>query len=466
MALSIPPQTRDEAGAARGALQSGVWHVGSLTYSRLDLRVLFCWLLWGDFAWSLKERSAGPVFQILLKKFDASDLLAGLLMGALPHVIAVILNPIISYYSDRHRGKWGRRIPFLLIPTPVAALAMVGLAFGPKLGEALHQMLGDRSPGLNTATLLSMGVAWLLFELATITANSVFGALINDVVPRPVLGRFFGLFRALSLVAGMIFYFYLIGKAETDYFWVFVGIGAIYGLGVTLMCLNVREGTYPPPEEAKVRRGLIPAPLLQYFKDCFGDRYFLLIFFTISAGWTAFIPINYFNLFFARSIDMPMSDFGRIIALTYAISLLLSYPLGALVDRFHPLRVSFVIMTTYGLFALASGFFITDQASYAIALLGHGVLSGAWMTAVASLGQVLLPKERFAQFASAMGIVTSICTILIAPLTGFLLDCLQHRYQYTYLIGGGIGIGAALLAFFLLGKCSDIGAMEKTKQVA
>ena len=38
-----------------------LWRVGTLTYTGGALAVLFCWLLWGDFAWSMKERAIGPI---------------------------------------------------------------------------------------------------------------------------------------------------------------------------------------------------------------------------------------------------------------------------------------------------------------------------------------------------------------------------------------------------------------------
>ena len=61
-----------------------LWTVGTLTYTSAGLALLFSWLLWGDFAWSMKERSVTTVVQLLLKKFGSSDKLAGLFMGTLP----------------------------------------------------------------------------------------------------------------------------------------------------------------------------------------------------------------------------------------------------------------------------------------------------------------------------------------------------------------------------------------------
>ena len=39
---------------------------------------LFCWLLWGDFAWSMKERSIGSVVQLVLRQMGASDTIAAM----------------------------------------------------------------------------------------------------------------------------------------------------------------------------------------------------------------------------------------------------------------------------------------------------------------------------------------------------------------------------------------------------
>src|SRR5450432_793603 len=81
------------------------WSVGTLTYDRRQLAILFCWLLWGDFAWSMKDRSVSPVAQIILKKFDASDVLMSLFLVAIPAAIGIILGPTISFRSDRYRSR-------------------------------------------------------------------------------------------------------------------------------------------------------------------------------------------------------------------------------------------------------------------------------------------------------------------------------------------------------------------------
>lgn len=455
--MVIPP-TGPLAGEIKAAPPARRWQAGTLVYSRAGLIALFCWLLLGDFAWSMKERASAPVLQLLLKRFHASDTVTGLLLGSLPQLVAVLLVPVISYRSDRHRGRWGRRIPFLLVPVPLAALSMAGLAIGPLLGGYLHHALGARSPGLAPLVLLVLGLFWTVFEFSTITVDVLFAGLVNDVVPRALLGRFYGLFRGLSLVAGIIFFFWIFVAA--DYFRIFLGIGIFYGVGVTLMCLKVKEGEYEPPPQPTTDGG-DRSPLLDgartYIRECFTHPYYLFLFATCSLAAMASTLCNLFNLYFAGSVGMDNGTYGKCIALTYVISLSLSYFQGELADRFHPLRVGLVSVALYAMITLWGGFFVNDASSFAVALVAQGVISGAWFTVTASLRQRLLPESKFAQFASAQFIITSISNALVSALMGTVLDYNHHLYRYTYLVASVLSVMALLAGLVLHRKFMALG---------
>jgi MFS family permease len=440
------------------------WHAGTLTYTTAGLVVLFFWLLWGDFAWSMKERSVGSVVQLLLRKFHASDTTMALLLGSLPAVIGVVLGPVISYRSDRHRGPRGRRIPYLIITTPIAALSMVGLAFSPAMGRGLRAASGGGGAlSEDQWILIFFGLFWTLFELATVAANAVFGALINDVVPRPLLGRFYGMFRALSLIAGMIFNFWLLGKAETHYVLLFIGIGTLYGIGFAMMCLKVREGQYPPPPELPVAASgavtwggeiatarlrlrehstgpaarhllwtLLPPAVRAYALECFTNPYYLWVFLAINLSMVAFVPVNLFSIPYSQSLGITTTQYGRYLALTYAISLALSYFLGSMADRFHPLRVGMVTLVLYAGVTLFGSLFSTHATAFAVALVAHGVLSGTYFTSTASIGQRLFPQSKFATLASAAGILGALFNVVVPGAMGWYLDRTNHAYRYTF----------------------------------
>ena len=393
----------------------------------------------------MKERSAQPVVQIMLRKFDASDFLTGLFLLALPAAIGVVLGPIISYRSDRHRGRWGRRIPYLLITSPIATLAMYGLAYSPTIGTWLHGRMGWAPDQQNFTIIMVLGLAWTVFEFATIAANAVFGGLVNDVVPRELIGRFYGMFRAVLLMTGMFFNYFLIGHVKEYFLPILIGIGTIYGGGMIVMCLMVKEGEYPPPEPDKEGRHGFIAALKSYCRDCFSKPYYLWVFAALALAQLAFTPVNLYSVYAAESFGLSMKTYGRYITATYACSLILSYPLGWMADRFHALRLAIGTLAAYAV-VMGVGFFTaTDSTSFGMLFLVHGVLSGCYFTGAASLGQMLFPKMKFAQFASASGVLLSFGGILLGPSSGKLLDWLGHDYHYTFAMGSLIGLVALVV---------------------
>jgi Major Facilitator Superfamily. len=439
----MPPVTSTETPPSRTGSAPGkgprTWTAGTLTYTTGGLIALFLWLLWGDFSWAMRERSVGPMAQWYLQHLQVPNLVFALLITSFPALVGLILGPIISYKSDRHRGPRGRRIPFLLVTTPIAAFGMLGIALCPILGPALHAALGAYSPGEKISTLICFGVFWAAFEFATIAAQAVFGGLINDVVPQPLLGRFYGLFRAVSLIDGMIFNFWLIGKLDTHFTLILAAVAVFYGTAFFTVCLKVKEGTYPPPPPpepgAPGALGGFFRGARTYLRESFSHPYYLGVFSFITIAALTFMPVNIFSIPYARGLEMSMQTYGRCLTLTFAISLVLAYPLGWLADLLHPLRMSLACVLGYLAVAAWGAFFARDPDSFAIALVLHGVLSGCYFTSAASLTLRLFPRARFAQFASAAGILTSLTNMAIGPVVGSVVDLTGNRYYHTFTIG-------------------------------
>ncbi len=442
---SGPFASSPQAGAPPPPEES-TWRVGTLSYTKAGLISVFSWLLWGDLAWSIRDRSLQTILQLLLKKFEASDTVAGLLLGTIPSAIGLILGPIISFRSDRYRSPRGRRLPFLLASAPVAALSIIGLGFSPVLGRLLHDALGTHSPGLFPSVLIVLGIWWVIFDVATTFTNAVFGALINDVVPHGVLGRFFGMFRAVSLVVGIIFNFWLLAKAEDHYQWMFAAVGTVYGVGVVWMCLKVREGEYPPP--APLAEGSAPLRFLlaarEYFRQAYSKPYYIWFFVASNLAPMALSPVNTFSLFFAKSVNMDTATYGKYLACTYTISLCTTYLMGTLVDRFHPLRATMVAIGLYGLATVWGGIYAVSAGTFGVAFLLHGVFAGVFNTVSASLGQRILPQANFAQFGSASGLIGAALSLILPPTLGYFLDIGHHDYRLTFLT-------SSVLSFVALG---------------
>jgi MFS family permease len=426
-----------------------VWKRGLLVYTFAGLAVLFCWLLIGDFVWQLKERSITATAQLLLKRFGASDFFVGLLIGSIPSAIGMVLGPIVSVRSDRHRGRWGRRIPFLLVPVPFVVVSMAGLALAPILGSHLHHWLGAGSPGLNVCVLGTFAAFWAGFEVFSTITKPIFEGLINDVVPQEVIGRFFGLFRIVSLVDGILFNALIIKHVEEHFFWVFLGTGLFYGIGFTAMCLMVKEGEYPPPEtvEATVRPGRFQS-LQAYLRECYTTPFYIWVFMAVIFSTLSFGPVNSFSIFYAKSLGMNMELYGRYLAASYAVSLVLAYFIGALADRYHPLRLMIGAMGLYVAVTIFGAAFGTTPRIFGFAFLAHTIISGIYFTSMASIGQRLYPKLKFAQFASAALVLQAGLGMLLPPTMGLVLDASGHNYRLTFVSSGllsAVGFSALLV---------------------
>lgn len=433
------------------------WSAGTLTYSVAGLALLFFWLLWGDFAWTLKQRAVDPVAQLLMRSHEASNLFIGLMVGSLPNALGMFIGPVVAVKSDRHRGRWGRRIPFLLMPTPFAAIAMVGVAFSPTMGRWLDTFLAASSPGPHACVLIVFSLFWLVFEALTTISNTVFGALINDVVPAEFLGRFLGLFRAVGLLAGIIFNVFLMGKAEEYAVPIFIGLALIYAVGFTMMCMKVKEGEYPPPPPAA------PQPWIgftQYLRECFANPYYLRVVVALAVGGLALGPVNSFSVLYAKEIGVSMQNYGYCQAVYFTFSLVLAYPIGALADRFHPLRLSIATMLVYAAVMLAAFFLVRSPWTFEVFFVLHGALSGAYYTSSASLAQRLFPKDRFAQFASSVGIVAGILYMIMPPALGAFIDAVQRQYSYSFLLAGILSFAAVGFLWHVHGRFVKLGGPE------
>lgn len=395
----------------------------SVEAGRTALVVLCALLLIGDLGWSLRERSVQELFKLHLLGYSQDATLLNLLIGAIPALIALSLGPAIGAWSDRTRSRWGRRIPFVLATAAISGAAMVGMAC--------------------STSLAMLALCWTAFEMAAIVGNPLFMALINDTVPRPVLGRFFGLFRIVSLATGAGFFALFF---RNDLVLVFqpllLFVAAVYLGCMLLVCFRVREPEPMARSENPPGRSL---------RD--GDSQWIPLFAAIALGAVMVLPININALYACAQFGADAGDFGTAIALTYAISTLLAWPMGWLADRYHPLRVGAVVLALYAFSMLVAWRVVEGRESFLAALVTHGVLAGCFITGTVSLLPALLPRERFSQLAAMSASLTALFVALSTLGLGALLDAVGRDYRLLY-PAGALAAGCGVLLWrSLLRQC-------------
>ncbi len=425
------------------------WRNGTLVYTSAGLVVLFFWLMWGDFAYSMKDRAAGAVAGLMLKRFDVSDFLYGIIMISFPNFTNIFLCPIVSYRSDRHRGKYGRRIPYLLMTTPFIVVGLAGLGFTPMLARLLHRAVGDAHISLNFAALLVFCVFWVILDFGTTLASAIFNALATDVVPEAFLGRFFAMFRAVSLGCAFLFNYYVMGYAETQYLVIFLGLAVLYGAGLFSICLKVKEGNYPPPEDEVSGPQTVDRAIRTYFRECFSQPYYRWVIAAMVVAGFSVVPFNIYGMFYAKSLNMDMDTYGKINSAICLVSFILSFFLGWFSDRFHPIRTGMVSIAVQTAILFVGGQIATSEPVLGWILLIQGVSIMSYNTLMASYAPRLFPKEYFAQFNSAMMLLNALASVVGAPLVGEFLDLTGNYYPHLFTIGGCFGL-AGLGCFFMV----------------
>ena len=452
---------------------------GSLTYAKAGLFMLFGWLLWGDFCFTMMETVAQTIMPLKLKSLGVSNTTWSIILASLPAVLNMTVCPWVSFRSDRHRSRWGRRIPFILKTMPFLVLSL-------GWGDTLAPMLQGGLPFLKsvppvTMLLTFLVTLWLIFKFFDMFVNSVFWYLFNDVVPTQFLGRFYGLFRTVSIGTTALYNNYVYKFAETHMREIFTGAAIVYCVGFTLMCLFVKEGKYPPPPDQDRSKDLLSgiktmgkqsfsSPFHWYFylvkaflqdrsmglissiktmgKQSFSKRFYWY-FYLMNAflGLGALAGLNtttYYGSFFYKEMGLAPEQMGRLVAYGMLAGLVESYITSIFVDRWHPLR----IYAYLAVFTAATGFsnwvwlFVSVPGQVFFWITLGLVMVGTFQVSLQQgcsipLFMRLMPKSLYGQFSSANSIVRSAAIIVGAPLLGLCMDgisilCSNYGFGETF----------------------------------
>ncbi|XHR26722.1 MAG: MFS transporter [Chthoniobacteraceae bacterium] len=407
-----------------------LYRCGTLTYTKRHLLVLFFWLLWGDFCYMLMETVTPSIMPLKFKVLGASNMEVGMILGTIPAIIYSVLNPIISFKSDRFRSRWGRRIPFIVFSLPFLVLCLIGLAFGDRMGFWIHARVDAGTITPNSMAIWIIGVLMVAFIFFNTFVTSTFWYLFNDVVPDHLLARFMSWFRMISMLSTTLYNFCIFRFANTHSTEILIGAALLYLIGFGLMCLNIKEGEYPPPP-AYVDGASGPlAAIKTYAKESLSIKHYwfqwLASFIGAVGGGVAT-----FNLFFSMAIGLSLEQIGYINGSTSLCVAVLVLGTGWLADRYHPLRVV-IAGSVFGILLAIPATLIwlfwhpEPRVAFWVALAISLGLTAPLQASLAMADPPLLmrlfPRERYGQFCSTNAIWRSLGGVIGGGLAGLFLD--------------------------------------------
>lgn len=385
-----------------------IYQVGTLRYDKRQLRMLWFWLLLGDFCMMLIDTAIPKLLPLHLDAQGYSARTVGWVLSLGP-LASLLLSPFIGTWSDRMRTRFGRRRPFLLISTPLMGLSMILI------------------PHVRNFSLLVVLV--VLIHVGMVLQTVVY-YFYSDVIPSQLMGRFMGAFRLVGMAGAVTFQYFLMPHFDEAPALVWHVVGITYLVLFPLSLWRVPEGEYPPPERPNLGQ-----TIRTYAKDGFGSRYIWLLWGAMCM--TAFTaPVGQFlDLMAKNEIQLSMKEIGHLNAWATLISLSVAFPGGWMIDKIGPR-----LLWGGGGLALACLYawayaFVHDKPTISAYYLVIGFIGGIQYVTLMPMLYAHLPREKFGQLVSAQTLIVQTCTFAGTNIGGHILAASGDNYRLLFVYG-------------------------------
>ncbi|MEV4053476.1 MFS transporter [Amycolatopsis sp. NPDC049688] len=279
--------------------------------------------------WNLYDSQVPP----LLREHIGSAALIGLLMG-MDNVLGIFIQPWMGNRSDRTRTSWGRRMPYLLVGMPVAALLFLVI---PHVAGTLPLLI-----------LVMFGYALVANSFKPIAES-----LLPDFVPPERRSRANAVVKIAAsltvLVAALISIFLIDTHPKLSF-----AIPAILMVvSLAVLAANVRDSRSPAYRSAveEEREQAAPAArvrdtVLDIVRDRNRSRLLLIVSILLFGGaWAASRAL--ITPYGMEVLGMSRGEAGGLTLPSGAAFIVAAYPVARLAERFGRLRVMAAGMTVF-----------------------------------------------------------------------------------------------------------------------
>ncbi len=397
-----------------------------------------------EMAWSLYNTSVN----LFLKALIPSLAIVGLLM-ALDNIIGVILQPIMGNISDKTRTRIGRRMPYLIVGIPSAAILFAIIPF--------YQ---DSLPML---------IFWMvLFGIATGFYRSQAVALMPDfVIPEnrskgnAIINAMAGVGGIIAFVLGGISHIITVEGS-------FIIISILMVIALIILGLKVNENEsysykslimQEKKEEEKIRIHTERPDLLQSFKEILKekDKSTLIMLFAICSWFIAFYGLQALLTIYGVHVIQQPENIAKFLFIFIAIPIIVfAYPFAKVADKIgrrNAIKIGLLLMTISLIIGFILGFF---RGNALIGMILVFFFSGiGWsfinVNSIVIIWELAPTKEKIGTYTGLYYLFSYSAAIFGPFLLGFLTDLTSPpNLEYSLLLHGAIFcIIAFILMFFV-----------------
>ncbi len=377
---------------------------------KLDYQKTFL-LGFGFFGISLIWSVYNSYVPIFLREYKLPLSLVGLVM-TFDNIAGITIQPYVGFLSDRTRTRFGRRMPYLMVGAPIAALFFA-------LIPVLH--LSVPIFGLLMATIIIMNIAMAVFRTPTV-------ALMPDIIPSPLRSKANGI---INLMGGLGTTLAFLGGAflyRADRGLPFY-LGAILMLAaVAIVVLVIREPR-EYEEDAKGQVGVV-STIREIFSS--QERSALFILLAIFAWFLGYNAIETFWTTYGKEfLGIAESTAAAMLTYVSAAFLIFALPAGFVATRFGRRRTILAGLTALLVFVLG-GYFTTNMTYLTVMLIIAGI---AWaLININSFPMVsdVAPAGKIGSYTGLYYFSSMLAAIVSPPVAGGLMDLLGHRVMFLF----------------------------------
>ncbi len=370
---------------------------------KLDLRQTFLIGL-GFFAVSLSWGVYNVYTPILLSQYLTTTLLIGVVM-TIDNIFGVIFQPLFGRLSDKTNTRWGKRMPYIIIGAPIAALLFVTIPF--------------------TRSLFSLMAVVILFNFVMSAWRSPVVSLMPDLTPQKLQSQGNGIINLWGGI-GSIFAF-LFGGILFNAGGMplpFVSAAVVMFIAVVVLFFTVKENKAIAARREATKDTTKEAPSKPLnAKEKRSLIFILLAIFFWFCGYNAIE--TYFSLFVVNTYpDMTAGNAGMLLAYYSLAFLVMAIPSGYIAARIGRKRciiIGIIVMATiFGMMyfvrsiSISTVFLIISGLAWAFI----NINSLPMVTKMAGPGRIGSFIGYYYAFSQSASIVSPILFGFIRDLTG------------------------------------------------
>ena len=364
----------------------------------------------GLFAFSLIEVLYNALVPPLLAGFGLTAATIGLAM-TLDNWLSLFVQPWAGARSDRTRTALGRRIPFILIGGPLAALGFSLIPIAPNIPFILGGMV-----------LTYVGLS--IFRAPTV-------ALLGDLYPserRSQAHAFMQFVAAFAFVLALFFGGTLFSIQRGLPLWVFSTV-LLVALGLLILLLPQARYT-PPAVDSEKQPGLLETLRSVFNGDAKLVAPVLLSIFFWFMSYN--IAQTFFTLYAKTVLGLETGNATQLFALAPFAGLVIAIPSGFLSGRLGRRRVVLPCLSV--VMASQFGMFLFPNLTYvSIAIIVNGAM---WTTvSINALPMIFesASSSRMGGFTGLYFLTISLASIVAPPLAGQVVD-LTGTYRSIFAV--------------------------------